>query len=99
VTEDVEAAHGTTGGCTIGRGAKPGGTLRAGVRTDSGGKPNGNTDAGRDADMGGVAAIDVHVLKISKSLVRRGEAEKGKSTSSNAICREKMMRLVDISRH
>jgi hypothetical protein len=36
---------------------------------------------------------------MSKSLVRRGEAEKEKSVSSKTMCREMVMLLVMRSRH
>jgi hypothetical protein len=52
VTKYDRAMHGTAGGCTGGRDAKPRGTLREGARIDSGGKPNETTSAGRGADMG-----------------------------------------------
>jgi hypothetical protein len=86
VTEDVVTTHGAARGFTTGRGAKPRGALRAGAQTGSGGKPGGTTCTDKGADMGGTAA-DVPVSKMSKSLVIRGEVEKGKIASSNATCR------------
>jgi hypothetical protein len=57
--EDVWAGHGVVGGCTTGRGAKPGGTLIAGARTGNGGKPVGTTIVGRGTGMGGVTTADL----------------------------------------
>jgi hypothetical protein len=46
----------------------------------NGGKPGGTWGAGNGAGMG-VALGESSYRKMSKSLVRRGEAEKGKSAS------------------
>jgi hypothetical protein len=97
VTKDVGTFHGVAGGCTAGSGAKSEGTLRADTRTDNGGKPDGTIGTGRGTGMGGTAITDVPISKMSKSLVRRGEAEKEKSASSYTRCRETM--IVARSRH
>jgi hypothetical protein len=75
--EDIKAVHGTTRGWTIGMCAKLGGTLSVGTWIDSGGKPSGTTDVGRSTGMGDVSvATNVPISKMSKSLVRWGEAKK-----------------------
>jgi hypothetical protein len=71
-------------GCTTGRGAKPRGTFRAGFRTGSGAKPDGTTGP----SMWGITVADVPVSKMSKSLVRWGEIEKGNFVSSNTACQK-----------
>jgi hypothetical protein len=55
-----------------------------------------NARRDHDASMWGVTVADVPVSKMSKSLVRWGEIEKGKFVSSKTACQKTMMRLVEI---
>jgi hypothetical protein len=64
----------------------------------SGGKPIGTRGTGYDAVMGD-ASRESSCRKMSKSLVREGEAEKGKSASSKTMYQEMMILLVVRSRH
>jgi hypothetical protein len=73
-------------------------TTRTCSLTTSGGKPSGIKGAGSGAGMG-AAPGKSSCRKMSKSLVRRGEAEKGKSASSKTTCQETMMLLVVTSSH
>jgi hypothetical protein len=66
--------------------------------TASGGKPGGTEGADSGAGIG-AAPRESSCSKMSKSLVRRGEVEKGKSASSKITCREMTMLLVVRSRH
>jgi hypothetical protein len=64
----------------------------------TGGKPGGTRGVGSGAGMGATPGESSY-RKMSKSLVRRGEAEKGKSASEKIMCRETMMLVVVRSTH
>jgi hypothetical protein len=64
----------------------------------SGGRPDGIRGAGSGACMGATPGASSY-RKISKSLVRRGEAAKEKTASSKTTCQKTMMMLVERSRH
>jgi hypothetical protein len=68
------------------------------LATASGGKPGGMWGVGSGVGIGATPG-ESSCSKMSKSLVRRGEAEKGKSASSKTTCREMTMLLVVRSRH
>jgi hypothetical protein len=61
-------------------------------------EPWGAQGASSDAGMGATLQ-ELSCRKMSKSLVRWGEATKGKSVSSKTICRETMILLVERSRY
>jgi hypothetical protein len=64
----------------------------------NGGRPDGIRGAGSGACMGATPGASSY-RKMSKSLVRRGEATKGKIASSKTTCQKTMMMSVERSRH